>query len=181
MSIIRRMIFKIRGEMDIEKLKKKGLIIGEETFINFGCVIDESFCHLVEIGNRVVFAPRVHILAHDASTKKSIGYTKIGCVTIGDDVFVGAGTIILPNIRIGNKVVVGAGSVVTSDIPDNSVVVGVPAKIISSYDEYMSKEKNRMSNLPVYKINYTVNGGVTDDMKRSMKNELLKARGGFII
>ena len=54
-------------------------------------------------------APHVQILAHDASTKRYLGYTKIGRVLIGNNVFVGAGTIILPSVAIGNNVIIGAG------------------------------------------------------------------------
>jgi len=75
---IRTIINKLRGVTDVPTLIKKGLIIGENVFINFGCIIDESFCWLISIGNNVTLAPNVHILAHDASTKKALGYTKIG-------------------------------------------------------------------------------------------------------
>lgn len=75
---IRTIINKLRGATDIPSLVKKGLTIGENVFINFGCIIDESFCWLITIGDNVTLAPNVHILAHDASTKKSLGYTKMG-------------------------------------------------------------------------------------------------------
>ena len=51
-------------------------------------------------------------------------------LTIGDNVFIGAGSIIVKPITIGSNVIIAAGSVVTKDIPDNSMVAGVPAKII---------------------------------------------------
>ncbi len=141
---IRSIINKLRGTTDVPHLIKKGLIIGDNVFVNFGCIIDESFCWLITIGNNVTFAPNVHVLAHDASTKKALGFTKIGAVTIGDNVFVGAGTIILPGSRVGNNVVIGAGSVVTKDIPENSVAVENPAKIICTYDEYIENQKAKM-------------------------------------
>lgn len=138
---IRSIINKLRGHTDVPTLIKKGLTVGDNVFINFHCIIDESFCWLISIGNNVTLAPNVHILAHDASTKRELGYTKIGAVNIGDYVFIGAGTIILPGVTIGNKVVIGAGSVVTKDIPGNSVAVGNPAKVICTYDEYMDKHR----------------------------------------
>ena len=139
---IRSIINRLRGTMDLPSLIKNGLTIGEDVFINFGCTIDRSCCWLVTIGNRVTLAPNVHILAHDASTKRELGYTKIGKVVIGDDVFIGAGTIVLPGVRIGDRVVIGAGSVVTRDIPGGSVAAGNPAKVICTYDEYMEKQRN---------------------------------------
>ena len=78
-------------------------------------------------------------MCHDASTKRVLGYTKIGRVTIGNNVFIGANTIILPNLRIGDDCVIGANSVVTHDIPDYSVAVGAPAKVIKQYNFKQNK------------------------------------------
>ena len=74
-------------------------------------------------------------------------------VRIGNDVFVGAGTIILPGVDIGNRVIIGAGSVVTKSIPDNSIAVGNPAKVIGSYDEYLNKQKSLMEKVPKFSYN----------------------------
>lgn len=60
-------------------------------------------------------------------------------ITIGDNVYIGNNVIILPGVTIGSNVIVGAGAIVSKDIPDNSVAVGVPAKIIKSADEYFDK------------------------------------------
>ena len=147
---IRSIINELRGNTDIPTLIKKGLSVGKDVFINFGCIIDDSFCWLISIGDYVTLAPNVHILAHDASTKKQLGYTKIGEVNIGNCVFIGAGSIVLPGVSIGNRVVIGAGSVVTKNIPDNSLAVGNPAKVICTYDEYMSKQRNLMENAPKF-------------------------------
>ena len=147
---LRSIINRLRGTMDLPSLIKDGLTIGEDVFINFGCTIDRSFCWLVTIGNRVTLAPHVHILCHDASAKRELGYTKMGKVTIGDDVFVGAGSIILPGERIGDRVIIGAGSVVTKSIPDGSVAAGNPARVICTYDEYMEKQKNLMGSMHTF-------------------------------
>ena len=58
---------------------------------------------------------------------------------MGDNVFVGAITTILPGVQIGNNVIIGAGSVVTRSIPDNMVAAGNPAKVICSLEDYKSK------------------------------------------
>lgn len=164
----RTIINKLRGNTDVPTLVKKGLTIGENVFVNFGCIIDESFCWLISLGNNVTLAPNVHILAHDASTKKELGYTKIGGVSIGSNVFVGAGTVILPGVNIGDKVVIGAGSVVTKDIPANSVAVGNPAKVICSYDEYMQKQKHCMES--VEKFPYRPDKEEKERIKLFLKN-----------
>ena len=93
----------------------------------------------------MTLAPRVHVLAHDSSTYLFLGKTRAANVTIGNEVFVGAGSIILPGVHIGNRVIIGAGSVVTKDIPDNSVAVGNPACVICTLDAYLEKEKTKMN------------------------------------
>ena len=111
-----------RNQLDIAI--SNGLKMGKDCHVMGECIIDPGHCWLISIGDRVTLAPRVHILAHDASTKRELGQTRLGCVSIGDDVFIGAGSIILPGIRIGNKVVIGAGSVVVKDMPDDITAFG---------------------------------------------------------
>lgn len=144
MNFIRKYLDKLRGEQSLEKLKKRGLRIGNNPTILGGVIIDPSHCWHIEIGDDVIIAPRVHILAHDASTKLFLNHTLVANVKIGDRVFIGAGSIILPGVNIGNDVVIGAGSIVKRDIPSNSVAVGSPAKIVSSLDEYIKKQKMKM-------------------------------------
>lgn len=134
-DIVRR----LTGEIPTSTLVKRGLKVGSDFNRQQGCYIDPTHCFLVEIGNNVTFSIRVTVLAHDASTKKILGYTKIGRVTVGNNVFVGANTTILPGVQIGNNVIIGAGSVVTRSIPDNMVAAGNPAKVICSVEDYKAK------------------------------------------
>lgn len=151
----------------IEYLRSRGVRIGENVnLINTN--IDWSHGFLVSIGNRVTLTG-VKILAHDGSTQIPFGVSKVGKVTIGDEVFVGHGTIILPNVSIGNRVVVGAGSVVTRDIPDNSVAAGNPAKVIGTYDDFIKKHASQMENRPVY---HTLWSEKTWEEKEKMRREL---------
>ena len=128
----------------IELLQKKGFKVGRNFTMRDGCIIDYSHSWHIEIGDDVVLSPRVHILAHDASTWPFIGYTKVKNVVIGNRVFIGAGSIILPGVTIGNDVIVGAGSVVTKDIPANCIYAGNPAKFIMPTDVYIDREKSKM-------------------------------------
>lgn len=66
---------------------------------------------------------------------------KIGCIEIGDNVFIGSNTTILCNVKIGSNVIVGAGSLVNKDIPDNSVAAGSPARVIGKFDDFVKKRK----------------------------------------
>ena len=177
---LRRLIYQIRGEVTTEELVKKGLIVGNNFNRLNQVIIDDSHPWLIEIGNDVTLAPRVHIIAHDASTKTFLGFTKIGTVIIGDRVFVGAGTVILPSVKIGNDVIIGANSTITHDLPDGVVAVGNPARVICTTKEYLDKEKKRMDNLPVYKEEYTLRGGITEQLKRMQRKEVSN-NGGFVI
>ncbi len=173
---LRKHLLHIDDRSQLEIAISNGLIIGNDCHILGECIIDPGHCWLIEIGNRVTLAPRVHILAHDASTKRILGYTLIGKVTIGNDVFVGAGTIILPNTHIGNNVVIGAGSVVSRSIPDNSVAVGNPARVIGTFDDYVSKRKSEMANAGVFDESYTIHQ-ISDEKKEEMKRKLAHSIG----
>ena len=128
------------------------------------------------MGNNVTLASGSRILTHDGSTKKIVGYSRVGRVDIGDDVFIGAGAIVLPNVKIGSRVVIGAGAVIARDIPDNSVVVGNPAKIIGTYDAYVEKTKAQMASLPVWNTPFS---NKTEEEKHQMRTALLESGFGF--
>jgi maltose O-acetyltransferase len=151
-EFIGKLIFRIKNANKIPLLIRRGLKVGKNFQPQVGCIIDPTLCWLITIGDNVTLAPRVHILAHDASTQIPLGHTKIGLVTIGDNVFIGAGSIVLPNVQIGNNVIVGAGSVVTRDIPDNSVAVGNPATVVLKTSEFVEKNKEKLNTSPVIKL-----------------------------
>jgi maltose O-acetyltransferase len=171
------MKLKIRGEYSVRMLKKRGLKVGENFSSNTGVIIDPDHCWLVEIGNNVVFGPRVHILAHDASTGRHFKYTKIARVRIGDNVFIGASAIVLPGVTIGDNVIVGAGSVISKDIPSNVVVAGNPAKIIRTISEYKNKFSHLLNVRPVFDEQWTLRKSITSNMKELQKESLLNGCG----
>lgn len=135
-----------------ELYRKKGVKVGENTEI-YNTQIDNLRPFLVSIGKNTLITG-TRILSHDASTKKLLGYTKIGRVDIGDNVFIGIGCIILPNVRIGNRVIVGAGTIISKDIPDGSIVVGNPMRIIGTTDGYIQKNRARISDETVFDSKY---------------------------
>lgn len=120
-----------------EELRKYGMQIGKNCHI-YTNRIDVAHGFLIKIGDNVTIS-NARILAHDASTKMYLGYSRVGCVTIGNNVFIGADAVILPGIEIGNDVIIGAGTVVTKNIPDDSVVVGNPGHVIGSVKDYIKK------------------------------------------
>ena len=135
------------GEQIITKIREGGGYVGDNVDI-IASSFDLGEPYYISIGNNVTITG-VKVLTHDASTKKPLGYTKTGKVHIGDDVFIGWGTIILPNTTIGNRVIIGAGSVVAKDVPDGVVACGNPLRVICSYDEYLEKNRTLMEQSPV--------------------------------
>lgn len=142
---IRRILAIVRGDQHLPKFIHRGLKMGRDCTVMSGVIIDPSHCYHITMGDRVTLAPRVHILAHDASTWHFLGKTRAANVTIGNDVFIGVSSIVLPGVSIGDRVVIGAGSVVTKDIPSNSVAVGNPAHVICTLDAYIEKIRMRMN------------------------------------
>lgn len=150
-KFIKGIFSKIYGESyDIYLLKKSGAKIGKNFYYD-SSYIDGSFRYLVEIGDNVSFT-HASILSHDASTKIPLNKTKIAKVKIGNNVFIGYGTIILPGVTIGSNVVIGAGSIVNRDIPDNSVAAGNPCKVIGSYEDFVKKNATYMDSNPVFDV-----------------------------
>mgnify|MGYP000770790660 CR=1 FL=1 len=145
---------KLNGEVSLKKLIKKGLVVGNNFSKQSGCFIDPTFPFLIEIGNDVTFSKNVCILSHDASTRRKLGYSKIGIVKIGNNCFIGANVTILPNVRIGNDCIVGAGTVINRDIPENSVVFGNPATVLCKTDKYYEKNKQKMRKDNCFNANY---------------------------
>jgi len=109
--------------------------LGERVFFNFNCVVLDV-CP-VHIGSYTMFGPAVQILTPmhplNAELRRQQEFGK--AVTIGEDVWVGAGALILPGVRVGSRAVIGAGSVVTRDVPANTFAAGNPCRAIRELDE----------------------------------------------
>lgn len=98
---------------------------------------------IISLGNNVHLTDGIRFLTHDGGTLlfrdkvPDLEITKP--IIIGNNVYIGNNVMILPGVTIGNDVVIGAGAVVSKDIPDNSVAVGVPARVVKTTAEYFEK------------------------------------------
>ena len=112
---------------------------GKNVFINHSAVFSASGG--IEFGDGVMLAPGVKIatINHDFNRRHTV-YT-YGKVTVRKNAWIGLGVTITPGVTIGENAIVGAGAVVTKDVPDNAVVVGVPAKVIKYINPDEQKEK----------------------------------------
>lgn len=101
---------------------------------------------LVKLGNRVS-ASDCHFITHDGGVwvfrPEVPDIDVIAQIRVGNNVFIGLGAIILPGVNIGDNVVIGAGSVVTNDVPNNSLVAGIPARQLSDIETYRRKSLAR--------------------------------------
>jgi len=104
--------------------RKRGLMISENTPIGYGLYISHGFGIIVNptavIGNNCVL-----------SQFTTIGAMKGKAAVVGDDVYIGPSVCIVEDVHIGNGSVIGAGAVVVKDVPSNTTVAGVPAKVVS--------------------------------------------------
>lgn len=142
-------------QSELDYLISQGMQLGKNSTVHYGFQIDSGWPWLISIGDNVTLAPYVTILAHDASTNVVGCCTKLGRVTIGNNVFVGTHSIILCNTHIGDNVVVGAGSLVTKDLPSNGVYAGVPAKRVCSIEEYREKSQALLDSRPRFDDKYS--------------------------
>jgi heptaprenylglycerol acetyltransferase len=116
--------------------RRRGVKIGRRTWVGFDTLIEPSYPHRVEIGDRVAIGIRVLILAHFAHLGRnresaSGELDDRVSVRIEDDVFIGPGAIIMPNVTIGHGAVITSGSVVTRSVAPLTMVQGNPAQPIA--------------------------------------------------
>lgn len=128
--------------------KKQGVKLGENCEI-YRNVLWGSEPYLISVGNNVRVTSGVKFVTHDGgiwvlrNLKLLEDADVFGKIVIGDNVHIGFDAIIMPGVTIGNNVIVGCGAVVTKDVPDNTIVAGVPARKIKTIDEYFEKHKKK--------------------------------------
>ena len=143
-SIYRLFYKKIVGTLNpVKYAKKVGVNFKQGGVKLYGTVSWGTEPWIITLGSNVHITNGVKFITHDGGTLlfrhivPDLEITKP--ISVGNDVYIGNNVMIMPGVNIGNKVIIGAGAIVTHDIPDNSVVVGVPAKVIKTADEYFEK------------------------------------------
>jgi acetyltransferase-like isoleucine patch superfamily enzyme len=107
--------------------------------------------YLVKLGDHVTVTGGVQFVTHDGGVwvfrEKEPDIDVFGPITVGSNVFIGFGSIIMPGVTIGDNCVIGAGSVVTRDVESGTVVAGVPAKRLLTIDEYRAKIEPKVTHI----------------------------------
>ncbi len=163
----------------LDTLIMRGLKLGKNVEIIDTFFFDPSHCYLISIGDNCTICPGVRLIAHDASTYKFLGYTKLGKIDIKENCFIGDSTIVLLGVTIGPNSIVGAGSIVTKNIPPNTVAAGNPARVVCSLDEYLEKMKRIAEGKKVFGEDYFI-----EKLDPKKREELLSSVGdglGFIV
>lgn len=128
--------------------RKNGISVGEKCNICSNIITTESY--LISLGNNVTIAGGVRMITHDNSVSKLLSNCTdiFGRITIGDNCFIGAESILMYGVKITNNVIVASGSVVTKSVMKEGVIVGGnPARIISTYDRFIAKNRKNVFNL----------------------------------
>ncbi len=134
-----------------EYLRTQGAVIGDGTRLNCNTLAFGTEPYLIEVGSNCLFAADVHLITHDGGVKvlSDLGYfngerrDKMGRIRIGNNVYIGEGAKVMPNVSIGDNCIIGACAVVTKSLPANSVAVGIPARVIKTLDEYYAAAMER--------------------------------------
>lgn len=159
-SYVKKQLLRLRVYLIFDGIKRTDYIVKKNIFYSVGSNFFfqprklPSDPKLIKFGNNVTVASDVTFINHDLiyRTLNFLGngkyynyYSKP--IEIGNNVFIGSNTTILPNIKVGSNVIIAAGSIVTKDIEDNTVVAGNPAKKICTFDELVLKRENENSKL----------------------------------
>lgn len=122
--------------------------------IGENCIVDKTAefgtePYLISMGNNVRITKGVRFVTHDGSlwVPRNLGLVDknadfFGKIVIGNNVNIGWDAIIMPGVQIGDNCIIAAGAIVTKNVPDNSVAVGIPARVLESVQEYAHKKKN---------------------------------------
>ena len=166
-NIFRNLYYKIRirfanlnYKSKIKYLRRQGASIGNGTRLICQISAFGTEPYLITVGENCLLSAGVQFMTHDGGVKvlSDLGYFQgqrmdiIAPIVVGNNVYIGTGAYIMPGVSIGDNCVIGAAAVVTRDVPDNSVAVGIPARVIRTIDEYYQNAVARKRLFPTARM-----------------------------
>lgn len=145
----------------LASLKRRGLTIGRNVYVGPWCEFDHGYPFLIEVQDNCRISEGTLILAHDATTFRELGVTRLARVRILEGTFIGARCIILPGCTIGPNAMIAAGSVVNRDIGEGMLAAGNPARPYGSYRELHDKYGRKMAEVPTFDYAAFLHGAIS--------------------
>lgn len=141
---IRKMMFRAGVISGIDYVRGLGVTFGADCrFVRPSSAMFGSEPYLVSLGDHVSVGEGVRFITHDGGVwvlrDRHPQLDVIAPIRVGNNVFVGSGAVLLPGVEVGDNCVIGAGSIVTKDVPEGSIVAGVPAKVVSTLVQYETR------------------------------------------
>ena len=141
-------------------LREKKIFASVGENVHFQPRLVPLYPELIKLHNNIMVSAGVRFITHDASfvvlnrLNKGRFPEKIGCIEVMDNVYIGYNATIMPNVKIYNNVIVGAGTLISKDLAPNGVYVGVPAKRICSFDDYINRHSENFDSAGGYSYPY---------------------------
>lgn len=132
----------------IVEARRLGVRVGDHSrFIAVSSTTFGSEPYLITIGDHVTITEGVRFVTHDGGVwvlrNEQPNLDIVAPISVGNNVFIGMGALLLPGVNVGSNVVIAAGSVVSRDIPDDCVAAGIPARPIKTFEEYRLSSLDR--------------------------------------
>jgi maltose O-acetyltransferase len=172
---------RVRAAAELQGLVEAGLQLGQDVFIGTGVFLDPDFCFLLTVEDRVTISNRVTVLAHDATTRHLIGWSRVAPVAIRRGAFVGAGATLLPGVEIGAGAIVAAGSVVRHSVASGVIVAGNPAQPVGDVAAYMERHERLRETRPSWvREGWTASTGITPSRVSEMRQVLAEVGEAYV-
>jgi acetyltransferase-like isoleucine patch superfamily enzyme len=168
-ATLQRLAARIRGRQTIAGLLAGGLKSSGRFYMGADVYIDAGFLWAITIEDGVTLAHDVQIIAHDSSIRHEIGYTVVRPVVIASGAYLGAGARVLPGTTIGREAIIGAGAVVRQDVPERTLAVGNPARVIFRLDDVAARHRAAMETVPTFEVGPVAAGGATREQLDEMR------------
>lgn len=155
-----------RRRARIERLRARGMKVGKDVVLLPDVDLDTVYPWLIEIEDGCRISSGVRVMAHDATSFRDLGVTRLGRVRILHDTFIAERVVILPGVTIGPRAMIAAGSVVSRDIGEGVLAAGNPARVYGQHEEYLARTREAAAAGRIVTLVEAMNGQAGQDLVR---------------